>query len=163
NSDDLLASDSLWTVARAFADDPQLDLVYANALYIDEANRLFLADHGTHRTGLYYGSMQPAEQTANYWSYVYAVPQPTVFFRRRLLESCGLLDEKYHCIFDFELFDRFRRRAKVKKLERTQAFYRIHSASKTTDWNKFLVELYRFSRPRWGGLLSPQFVKTLRS
>jgi hypothetical protein len=31
------------------------------------------------------------------------VPQPTVFFRRRLLERFGVLDKRYHFIFDFEL------------------------------------------------------------
>src|SRR5262245_7154093 len=96
NSDDMLAEDTLLAVGRAFAEDPELDLVYANALYIDEENRLHLADHGNYRTGLYYGEMQPRHRVPAYWSYVHAVPQPTVFFRRRLLESCGALDESYH-------------------------------------------------------------------
>lgn len=149
NSDDLLAEGALAEVGAAFADDPELDMVLGNALYVDEAGQPFLADHGTHRTALYYGELQPPERIAAYWEYVHAVPQPTVFFRRRLLEQCGGLDESYHFIFDFELFARFRARAKVRKLERTQAFYRIHSRSKTTDWSRFLVELYRYSRPRW--------------
>jgi hypothetical protein len=34
-------------------------MVFANALYIDEHNKLYLAGHGTHRTGLYHGEMQP--------------------------------------------------------------------------------------------------------
>jgi GT2 family glycosyltransferase len=72
---------------------------------------------------------------------VHAVPQPTVFFRRRLLEACGLLDESYHFIFDFELFFRFAARGRIRKLERTQAFYRIHAAAKTSDWWRFEVEL----------------------
>lgn len=132
NSDDLLATDALWEIARAFAEDPELDMVFANALYIDKHNQLFLADHGTHRTGLYYGEMQPLGRIPAYWSYVHAVPQPTVFFRRRLLERCGHLNEDYLFIFDFELFWRFAQKAKIKKLERTQAFYRIHAAAKTT-------------------------------
>ncbi len=149
NSDDVLAEDALAAVGRAFAEDPELDMVYANALYIDEENRLHLADHGGWRTGLYYGEMQPWQRIPAYWSYVHTVPQPTVFFRRRLLESCGPLDERYHFIFDFDLFYRFAARAKIRKLERTQAFYRIHRAAKTSDWGKFLVELYDFSRQRW--------------
>lgn len=164
NSDDLLATDALWEVARAFANDPELDMLYANALYIDEQNKLFLADHGTHRTAFYRGEIQPTKRIPAYWLYVHAVPQPTVFFRRSLLEACGPLDEQYHFIFDFELFWRFVRKArKVQKLERTQAFYRIHAASKTSDWNKFLVELYRFSRPFWPKVRTPQFRSTLRS
>jgi glycosyltransferase involved in cell wall biosynthesis len=157
NSDDMLASDVLVAVGRAFAEDPELDMVYANALYVDEANRLYLADHGGYRTGLYYGEMQPRERIPAYWSYVHAVPQPTVFFRRRLLDSCGPVDERYHFIFDFELFFRFAAKAKIKKLERTHAFYRIHRAAKTSAWGEFLVELYRFSRQRWPDRRDPAF------
>jgi glycosyltransferase involved in cell wall biosynthesis len=162
NSDDVLSTDALWEVGRAFAADPDLDMVFANALYIDEESRLFLADHGTHQTGLYYGEMQPIERVPAYWSYVYQVPQPTVFFRRRLLEQCGTLDESYHFIFDFELFWRFMWKAKIKKIERVQAFYRIHANAKTSNWNKFLVELYRFSRPWWPRVRSPEFRATLQ-
>jgi glycosyltransferase involved in cell wall biosynthesis len=163
NSDDMLATGALWEVARAFAEDPDLDMVYANAIYIDEENLPFLADHGAYRTAFYRGEMQPLKRIPAYWSYVHAVPQPTVFFRRRLLELCGPLNECYQYIFDFELFWRFARTArKIRKIERTQAFYRIHVASKTSDWNKFLVELYRFSRPYWPRLHRPQFRNTLR-
>jgi glycosyltransferase involved in cell wall biosynthesis len=162
-SDDLYAPGAVAEAARLFAEDPQLDLVYGNALYIDEQDRLYLADHGSQRTGLYHGAMQPAERVPWYWTYIHAIPQPTVFFRRRLLESCGSLDERYQFIFDFELFARFGRAAKVRKLERTQAYYRIHRASKTSDFTPFLIELYRFSRPLWPSLFSPRFPRVLFS
>lgn len=162
NSDDLLAEGALQEVREAFADDPELDMVYANALYIDGGNQLFLADHGRYKTGLYYGRIQPREMVPMYWKYIHAVPQPTVFFRRRLLDKCGLLDESLHFIFDFELFSRFSRIAKVRKIERTLAFYRIHSAAKTAGWNDFEIELYRFSRPHWPPAGSGQFLPTLR-
>jgi glycosyltransferase involved in cell wall biosynthesis len=150
NSDDALAQDALWHVGRAFAEDPDLDMVFGNALYIDGKDGVFLADHGWHRTGLYFGERQPWERIPYYWSYVHGVPQPSVFFRRRLLERCGGLDEGYRLIFDFELFWRFTREARVRKLERTLAFYRIHPESRTGGgWRAFQVELYRFSRPRW--------------
>ena len=162
NSDDMLAEDALLEVGRAFSEDPDLDLVFANALYIDEQNRLHLADHGGYRTGLYYGEMQPRTRIPAYWSYVHAVPQPTVFFRRRLLESCGPLDEKYQFIFDFDLFYRFTANAKIRKLERTHAFYRIHRSAKTSDWSKFLIELYDFSRQRWPGRRANSFYPYLK-
>jgi glycosyltransferase involved in cell wall biosynthesis len=162
NSDDLLAPGAVREAARLFAEDPDLDLVYGNALYVNESNELVIADHGHCRTGLYYGEMQPTAAIPSYWRYVHAVPQPTVYFRRRLLESCGALDESYQFIFDFELFYRFGQKARVRKLERTQAYYRIHTRSKTSDWNQFLVELYRFSRPHWPGRRSRAFYSYLR-
>lgn len=162
NSDDLLTPGAVREAVRLFEEDPELDLVYGNAVYIDERNELFVADHGHCRTGLYYGDMQPTGHIPRYWNYVHAVPQPTVFFRRRLLEACGALDENYQFIFDFELFYRFGQKARVRKLERTQALYRIHTQSKTSDWNQFLVELYRFSRPLWPGRRTPEFRGYLR-
>jgi glycosyltransferase involved in cell wall biosynthesis len=162
-SDDMLAEGALREVGRAFAEDPELDLVYANALYVDEHDGLYLADHGDYRTGLYYGQMQPRERIPAYWTYVHSVPQPTVFFRRRLLEKHGLLNEAHHFIFDFELFFRFSGSVKVRKIERTLAFYRVHANSKSNDFGPFLVELYRFSRPWWPPRGSPEHMPTLRS
>jgi hypothetical protein len=160
NSDDMLAEGALLRVGEAFAEDPDLDLVFANALYVDEEDRPYAADHGTHRTALYYGEAQPRSCVPAYWSYVHAIPQPTAFFRRRLVEACGGVDARYHFIFDFELFFRFMARARVRKIERTLAFYRIHASSKTADWEKFLVELYRFSRPQWPPVWTREFRST---
>ena len=157
NSDDMLAENALLAVGRAFAEDPDLDMVYANALYINEHTQLHLADHGGYRTGLYYGEMRPWKQVPAYWSYVHAIPQPTVFFRRRLLEACGSLDERYHFIFDFDLFHRFAERAKIRKLECTLAFCRLQKGAKSSDWSKVLAELYVFSRQRWPGRRARSF------
>jgi glycosyltransferase involved in cell wall biosynthesis len=162
-SDDMLAVDALWEVARIFMETPETELVYANALYVDEQDKLFLADHGTHKTGLYYGKMQPRDQIPAYWQYVHSVPQPTVFFRRHLYFNYGGIDENYKFIFDFELFFRLSQ-TKIKKLERTTALYRIHTQSKTGgDWSNFLIELYRFSRPKWSARGTPGFKSTFKS
>lgn len=165
NSDDTYTTDALWEVAAEFARDPDLDVVIANALYVDEQHHLYLAHHGTHRTGMYYGKLEPYERIPAYWEYVYAVPQPTVFFRRRALENAGgKLDETLKFIFDFELIFRLAKSSKIKKIERVNALYRIHSQSKTGgDWTNFLVELYRFSRPRWYPRRNRGFWRTLRS
>ena len=165
NSDDTYAIDSLWEVAEEFARDPELDMVIANALYVNEDHTLHLAHHGTHRTGFYYGKLEPHARIPAYWEYVHSVPQPTVFFRRRLFEQIGgQLDESLDFIFDFELFFRFAAVAKIKKLERTNAFYRIHTQSKTGgNWTNFLIELYRFSRPKWFPVRTRGFLGILRS
>lgn len=164
NSDDMLAEGALAEVGRAFAADPSLDVVYGNALYIDESDALTCPDHGGYRTGLYYGALQDLANIPLYWTYVHSVPQPTVFFRKSVLERVGLLDEAYHFIFDFELFARFVRHGlRIQKLEKTLAFYRLHTASKTSDWASFLAELYRFSRPKWPPVFSRDFRKTLLS
>jgi glycosyltransferase involved in cell wall biosynthesis len=55
---------------------------------------------------------------------------------------------------------RFAASAKVHKIERTLAFYRIHAEGKTAEWSSFLVELYRFSRDRWPHWRDPEFRRT---
>lgn len=162
NSDDLYAEGALYEVAEAFLNDPALDMVYGNALYIDERDEVFVADHGIRKTGLYYGEIQPWKRIPAYWSYVHSIPQPTVFFRRRLLEKCGYLNMEYKFIFDFELFFRFVGCARVRKIEKVLAFYRIHSKGKTTQWNSFEIELYRFSRKLWPKRLDKDFLPVLK-
>ncbi len=163
SSDDVLSHGAVWQVAQTFLLDPSLDLVYGNALYINENGDLHLADHGGYRTGLYFGKFQPHRAIPFYWLYVHSVPQPTVFFRRSLLAKVGNLNEEYKFIFDFELFYRLAETATIKKLERVQAFYRIHASSKTSNWNAFLVELYRFSRTKWSSVRTGPFWTTLKS
>jgi glycosyltransferase involved in cell wall biosynthesis len=149
NSDDVLVEDALWMIAQEFVENPGTEVVFGNALYIDEQDHLFLADHGAHKTGLYFGELEPLSKVPYYWTYVHAIPQPTVYFHRQLLEKTGFLDQSYQFIFDFEFFWRLRKKSKFQKIEKTLALYRIHSRSKTSNWNKFLKELFRFSRPLW--------------
>jgi hypothetical protein len=156
----MLAEGALDVIGRTFRDHPDVDLVFGNALYLDSADQPILVGHGEYKTALYFGVVQQRERIPAYWSYVHAVPQPTVFFRRRLLERVGFLDETYKFIFDFELFFRFTSIARWAKIERTTAFYRIHRNAKTARWSDFLVELYRFSRKNWPRWNDPQFLAT---
>jgi glycosyltransferase involved in cell wall biosynthesis len=161
-SDDLLAEDALASVGEAFAEDPSLDLVYGNALYVDAEGRLAAPLHEGVPTSLYFGALQPAERIPLYWTYVHSLPQPAVFFRRRLLDACGALDESLHHVFDFELFWRFvRHGARARKLEKTLAFYRLHADAKSAAWRPFLVELYRITRGHWPPFGTPAFRATL--
>jgi glycosyltransferase involved in cell wall biosynthesis len=162
-SDDMYAKNTLWIVGQAFLDDPDLSMLVGNALYVDEADRPKVMDHGDHQTAFYYGRVQPREMVPAYWLYVHSIPQPSTFFTKSLLKQVGALDEKYKFIFDFELFFRMVSAGRVLKVERTLSFYRIHDAAKTSDWNKFLVELYSFSRPWWPNRRNPEFLRTLRS
>ena len=163
NSDDVLTEGALWQIAQEFKDSPATEVVFGNAIYIDEQNHLFLADHGTHKTSLYFGKLEPMSSVPYYWTYVHAIPQPTVYFRRKLLEKAGLINQTYHFIFDFEFFWRLRQISKFKKIEKTLALYRIHSRSKTSDWNKFLRELFRFSRPLWPSKNTPEYQTVISS
>jgi hypothetical protein len=158
---DLLADGALREVGRAFADDPELDLVYGNALYVDEADRPRLAGQGGVRTAFCYGEMQTPDRLPEYWEHAHAVPQPTVFFRRRLLEWAGGLDESYRRLFDVELWGRFLLTARVHKIEKTLSVCRRPvEEGRREEWER-RAEWYRFSRSRWPGVLAPGWGRVL--
>src|SRR5262249_30119752 len=48
NAGDMLTLDALREVGQAFAADPDLDLVFGNAVYVDEQDRPYLEDHEHH-------------------------------------------------------------------------------------------------------------------
>ncbi len=156
NPSDLLAEGALYAVARAFVEDPDLEMVYGNAVSIDADGQMVLADHGPYLSGLWLGAWQKPGRCPGYGSDVYAVPQPTVFFRRRLLDRHGALNGAYPHIHEYELFTRFAKDATIKKLERILALCRIRTWQ-PESWNEMLDELYRLSRPQWPSVFSRQF------
>ena len=105
--------------------------------------------------------MAPADGVS-YGSDVFAIPQSTVFFRRRVLERCGGINSSFRHIYDYELLRRVLAQAKSKKIERIQAFVRDESEVYYRRSNEALVELYRLSRRQWPSLLTIRFLKTLR-
>lgn len=159
---DLLTAGALATVGQAFADDPELDVVYANAFYIDSDGRPALADHGTFRSGFCYGLFEKRTGTSREFPFNYAVPQPTFFFRRRMLESHGFPDPAYPLTCEYDLFVRFARSGKVKKIERTQALCRLPESEDPARWNAVLVELYAHNRRRWPSPWARAFRPRLR-
>jgi GT2 family glycosyltransferase len=160
---DLLARDALREVGEAFAADPDLDVVAGNALFIDEALRLRTVQRGEERTALCYGEVQPPERLPEFWEPSHAAPQPTVFFRRRVLERCGGLDESYRHLFDVVFWSRLLGGANVAKLEKTLALCRVPGVPDPAAERARRAEWYRFSRARWPRLRSPDGRRAWRS
>lgn len=59
------------------------------------------------------------------------VAQPTVFFRRSLLDTVGYLDESLDYVMDYDLWLRAARVTRFILVDRVQAQFRLHSQSKT--------------------------------
>jgi glycosyltransferase involved in cell wall biosynthesis len=89
NSDDVYAPGALRTVGEFLDQHPEVDLVYGEAEYLDADDRVL---------GRY-----PTERfDAARLQHTCYLCQPAVFFRRRLVDRLGLLDERLHYTLDYE-------------------------------------------------------------
>ncbi len=118
-SDDLLLPGALHAVGRWFAENPEADWVYGDAIWISGTgepirtkremgwNRhVFLFDH-------------------NY------LAQPSVFWRRRLYDAAGGLDSSFNLAMDSDLWLRFARIAKPRHMARYLSCLRYYPEQKT--------------------------------
>jgi glycosyltransferase involved in cell wall biosynthesis len=118
-SDDLLMPGSLERVGRFFAEHPQADWVFGDALWIDAQGKalrpkkempwssaVFLFDH-------------------NY------LAQPSVFWRRGLFERAGGLDSRWNLAMDADLWLRFARLSRPQHLSHYLSCMRFYPEQKT--------------------------------
>ena len=78
-------------------------------------------------------------------------PQPASFFRRKVLEEQGLLDESLHFGMDYDLFVRIALNYEIRSIDEIVSLNRYHPASKTMsmsfnfalDWVKVFSRLVR--------------------
>lgn len=96
NSDDAYLPGALAQVRAAFETDPGLDFVYGDALEIDAAGRIFTPNLFTEEC-----TPERYLHSHNF------ICQPTMFFRRRVLEKVGPLREDLLWTMDYEWFARF--------------------------------------------------------
>jgi glycosyltransferase involved in cell wall biosynthesis len=88
-----------------------------------------------------------------------SIAQPTVFFRRSLLDRIGYLDESLDYVMDYDLWLRAAQETRFVRVDRVLAQFRHHGESKTvTEWPRFFREARQVAR-RHGG---PFFSTALR-
>lgn len=122
NSDDMLAPGTLHLVARYFADHPDVDVVYSHRVTVD----------GDNRVRWYWILPEHSDWYQIRWD---LIPQETCFWRRRLFERCGNVDNTLRFAIDYDLFVRFMRAgAKFVRLDRFLGVFREHDAAKTSQW-----------------------------
>lgn len=95
NSDDLFTPHAVNVVMNIFAEHPDVDYVYGNGWTIDEQGTM-LGDSGV--------------LPFNLWKLIHQrnfLQQPSVFFRKSLLDRVGMIDETLHYVMDWELWIRF--------------------------------------------------------
>jgi hypothetical protein len=121
NSDDVLLPGTLAYVARFFNENPDVDVVYGHRIYIDadglEVGRCVLPPHGAE-----------AFKWADY------IPQETSFWRRRVWEAVGPIDETFSFALDWDFLLRSQRAGfRFKRLARFLACFRVHDGQKNVS------------------------------
>jgi len=118
-SDDLLLPGALEQVGRYFSMHPEVEVVYGDALWIDERGRPIRAkkEMGFNRFVFLFDH--------NY------LPQPSVFWRRSVYDRVGGLDRAFDLAMDSDLWERF---SKVTRIAHTAGYWsglRRYAAQKT--------------------------------
>lgn len=138
NSDDTLLPGCLHTVGRYFAEHPGADWLIGDCVMIDTAGRRLEACRATDVDDLAHALVRDKP---------FNMPQPSIFWRRSLLDRFGLFREELEYCFDFEMWCRFLLGGvKLHRIDAELATYRLHGASKTCAlrhkqlWDHILIE-----------------------
>lgn len=118
NSDDLYFPDTLKTVSEIFCENPDVDLIYGD---VED----FYPDG---KTKIYKNVFEPADFLTRV-----SIHQPSVFWRKKLHDKIGYLDESLHYLMDYDLWMRIFLNHKTLKTNKILSRFRIHDKSKTSS------------------------------
>ena len=139
NSDDLLLPGTLAYVANYFADHPDVDVVYGHRIFIDlngmEVGRAVLPPYH--------------DKVLQYADYI---PQETMFWRKRVWDAVGPIDESFDYAMDWDFILRAQEaNFKFVRLPRFLACFRVHDAQKTAaNRDVGLMEMERLRKRALG-------------
>jgi glycosyltransferase involved in cell wall biosynthesis len=132
NSDDLVLPGWAQATAQAMVAEPDVDLVYCDVQVIDRESLPIW---------LFSGAPVSIERFVVYWKGAFA--QQGFLMRRRVIDTCGLIDEQLHFAMDAEYWLRLLTSGRrFLHLRRTLAAFRLHESAKTaTQYTVQLADL----------------------
>lgn len=135
NSDDTLLPEAVSRLVAEFERDPELVLVYGDAIYTDEESR---------RTGPL--PARPWDVPLMLRTFECHVVQPASIFSKQGWDAAGPLREDRAWFFDFEFFMKLSKVGTAKQINEPFATYRLHSTSKSVgDPLRRAVDLRRLA------------------
>lgn len=132
NSDDLLDGKCVELVVREFIKDNEVGLVYGNYVNINKDSvEMNVVKNGS--ISLY--------RLLNIDA---GLSQPGSFYRKSFVTQIGYLDEKLRYVMDYDLWIKLLKVSKIKYLDSTLAYFRLHDKSKTiSEIDEFAPEIHK--------------------
>jgi len=118
NSDDIYLPDTLNIVNNIFNKNPDIDIIYGDVINFTEKKEEYY---------------KVSEFKINDFLSRISIHQPAVFWRKKLLNNEGFLDESLYYTMDYDLWMRLFINYKSLKVNLPLAKFRMHNDSKTTS------------------------------
>lgn len=118
NSDDLLKPGAVRAIVDKFNEYPEAGLVFGDLDLVDE-NRKMLQ------------SVKLSDILPEELLFGNVIGQPNVFIRKDVFETTGYINEKYHYVFDLDLWLRIAFRYTTHHISQSIAEFRLHGESKS--------------------------------
>lgn len=122
NSDDIYYPSTLNFVIEFFKQNPTINVLYGQANFIDEYDRII-------------GQYPTLDWNPNSLKEICFISQPAVFFRKKIFQLYGHLDEKLNYCMDYEYWLRMTLAGEKFAYKRSHVFAgtRIHASTKTVQ------------------------------
>lgn len=133
NSDDWYEENTFEKVINYLVSNPNKNVLMGDCNLVDE-NGIIFDKVVNYERGF--------DELKQHWVPRSIPTQPAIFFRKKLLDKYGLLDETLHYAMDYDLWMRFAMHNRFYHIDQTFANYRFHTSSKGGDqnWEKFVPD-----------------------
>lgn len=154
NADDYYADNTVLERVAKYFEDPSVNIISGKCKLIDlETGQEKLIPQ-----------LEINEQSLVRWWHEHSIPaQPSIFFRKSLLDKYGMIDESLHYCMDHELWLRFLSNGeKFTVVPDLLSVYQVHPESKTgTSIPKFVKEHDKVAKRFWGKPWQIKFYRNL--
>lgn len=148
NSDDIYYPKALESVLNVFEQNPAVNVVYGNAYHIDEDDNIIEE---------YYTEDFDYEKLKE----VCFICQPSLFFRKKIVEKYGLLDDVLQYCMDYEYWLRLGKEEKFYYLQQILAGSRLYDDNKTLGCRRKVHEEMLYMQKKVLGKANKKWIYNL--
>ena len=124
NSDDYFEPGALSYIAAYFAEHPDIDMICGHTRVVDPDGNEFY---------VYRGRYAGRDALVKFWLDYYNMHQPSIFWRRKVYDKIGGLNEKLHLTMDYDYWLRISQYFQVANVDRILSAAIKHEDQKTAD------------------------------